>query len=294
MRYYFILTFLLIVLIGNERTANARDISQKHVLLLYSNVLGLPAHMKNSSAFLATMQQGGVPATNVHYEFLDLVRNTTPEYRKTLITFLRSKYAAVDMSAIVTVDAAAQNFLLNEGDSLFPGIPLVSVLTPKKITHPNPSRNILQIMAVPDFTGTLEIVHKMFPKANKIFCIIGASEGEQGIVEQAINAFSKSEHHFQFEITNNMTHEQIMTRVKSLSPESLLFHVSLYRDAAGKVFVPKMVATEVVSVSPVPVLTTYDGLLGIGVLGGSLFSYETEGKRSAQMVLDIMTGKKNP
>jgi PAS domain S-box-containing protein len=248
--------------------------------------------MKNSSAFLATMQQGGVPATNVHYEFLDLVRNTTPEYRQTLLTFLRTKYALVDMSAIVTVDGAAQNFLLEEGNSLFPGVPLVSVLTPKKIEHPNSSRNILQIMAVPDFTGTLETVHKMFPKANKVLCIIGASDGEKGIIEKAVKDFSKFEHHFQFEITNELSHEEMMNRVKNLPPDSLLFQVSFYRDATGKVFVPKMVATEVVRASPVPVLTTYDGLLGIGVLGGSLFSYEIEGTRSAQFVLDIMSGKR--
>ena len=65
----------------------------KRVLLLYTYGDGLPAYQKATPAFLSVMTAGGINVNDLFFEYLDLQRNNSAEYRQRLANLLRYKYA---------------------------------------------------------------------------------------------------------------------------------------------------------------------------------------------------------
>jgi hypothetical protein len=276
---------------ARAQTRAANPSPPGHVLLLYSNVFGLPAHRKTNEAFLKVLETAGVSPAVIHHEYLDLVRNNTPAYRQRLPEWLREKYAGVAVAVIVTVDGAAQDFMIQEGRDLFPEVPIVSVLSPKQLEEPVTGRRIIQIPAKADFSGTLKVALELFPATRRVFFVIGASEDEKQWLATAQQAFAPWAATLQFEYSNELTHAELLRRAAALPADSIVFYLSVYRDKEGRAFVPRLVAEEVVTATAQPVFGIYDGLLGAGVIGGSVFSYEAEGERSGEMARDILAGK---
>lgn len=275
------------------QSAAASPFVQKHVLVLYSTVY-LPAYRRHSAALLASLEQAGVSSANIHYELLDLGRNNTPAYRDSLASWIREKYATLKMDAIITVDGPAQDFILNQGSMLFPDAPVISVLAPLALTDPFPGRRIIQIPARGDFAGTVETAMQLFPKTKQVYFISGDAEVEKQWLVMAQVALAPWFDKLHFEFSDPSTYDQVLQTVSALPPDSIILYLSFYRDISGSTYVPRDVAKEIARISPVPVFGVYDTLLGVGVVGGSMFSYEFEGRHSAELTLDIMSGKLQP
>ena len=287
---------VLVCIIGFCSSLQAADPTpsqppQGHVLLLYSNVFGLPAHRKNSDAFFHVMESAGISPTSIHYEYLDLIRNRTPAYRRNLPEWLREKYSGAAIAVIVTVDGAAQDFMLGEGKDLFPQAPIISVLSPKRLLDPVPGRRILQIPAEADFSGTLKVALELFPATRHVFFVVGDSDDELQWLALAQQAFAPWAGKLEFEFSNMLTHAELLSRAAAQPADGIVFYLSYYRDKDGRPFVPRAVAAEVMAAAVNPTFGIYDGLIGAGIVGGTLFSYEAEGERSGQLALDILTGK---
>jgi len=282
----------LLLVAGLSGALPAATPPQGRVLLLYSNVFGLPAHRKANDALLGVLADAGVSPALVNHEYLDLVRNNTPAYRRLLPGLLREKYAGAGIAAIVTIDGAAQDFLLEEGRELFPEAPIISVLSPKPLREPVPGRRIIQIPAASDFSGTLKVALTLFPATRRVFFVVGDSEDERQWLKMAREALAPWAGALQFEYTNGLAHDELLRAAAQLPPDSIVFFLSFYRDRAGRPFVPRLVADEVFRAAARPAFGIYDGLLGAGIVGGSLFSYEAEGARAGEMVRDILAGKR--
>jgi PAS domain S-box-containing protein len=268
----------------------ASRIAGKHLLLLYSNVFGLPAHRKFNDAFLAVAAAAGVPLQNVHHEYLDLIRNPSPGYRQRLPEWLREKYVGADIGAIVTVDGAAQEFMVREGRELFPAATIIAMLAPRPLTEPVPGRTIVQVPAAADFPGTLSLALKLFPKTSKVLLVLGDSEDEHQWRQSAQEAFAPWGGGPAIEYTAAYSRAQMLEKVAALPAESIVLYVSFYRDAAGQPFVPAVIASQVIATASVPVFGVYDGLIGAGIVGGSLFSYEREGDRAGRLAVGFLSG----
>jgi PAS domain S-box-containing protein len=66
---------------------------------------------------------------------------------------------------------------------------------------------------------------------------------------------------------------------------------TMFRDGAGKIFVPREALTLISRTSKVPVFGLYESYLGFGIVGGRLSSFEMHGKEAATMALRIMGGE---
>ncbi|MBI4806466.1 MAG: PAS domain S-box protein [Desulfovibrio sp.] len=241
-----------------------------------------------------TLEKAGVSSANIHYEILELGRNTTPEYQDSLSKWLQEKYRGLKMDVIITVDGPAQDFILNRGRMLFPGTPIISVLAPVTLNDPVPGRSIIQIPAKVNFEGTLETALQLFPETKTVYFVIGDAPVEKQWLAIAKTAFTPWHGKLRFDYSASSTYEEMLQKAGSLSPDSIIFYLSFYRDPTNRTFVPLDVARETTRIAKVPVFGVYDTLLGVGVLGGSMFSYEYEGHHSAELALDIMSGKLKP
>ena len=294
------LVFLMILIWLLSAPAHAQTQPQvlpapapKRVLLLYTYGDGLPAYQKATPAFLSVMEAGGININDLFLEYLDLQRNNNAEYRQKLADLLRYKYAKHQIGLIVTVHTAALNFLLDEGKGLFPDAPIFSYLLvrPELIEAKNTGRRILLRPQSQDMGGTLEIALKMFPQTRKIVFVTGTASGDRNLEYEAKRAFEPWRDKVEFQYTSDRSVEEILQLVASLPPQSIVIYNNVFSDKTGRTFIPREVGKMVAKAANAPVFCLWDTLIGGGVIGGSLLSFEAEGTYAANVVLDILNGK---
>ncbi|MFH1034227.1 MAG: hypothetical protein V1806_06935 [Pseudomonadota bacterium] len=264
--------------------------SSKSILLLYSAGYYLPAYRKNLSAFFSVMEGAGFPVNRLHFEHLDLIRNTGPEYRQQLLDLLHRKYADKKIDLIITVEGLARDFILNEGRNLLPETPLLAVLSANALDAIETTRRIVQIPSVLDFKGTLEVGLSLFPQTKRVFVVLGAGVDEQRWERDAKSQFAPLAGRLEFEYSSSLTYEETQQRIGSLSPETIVIYVALYKDKTGSSFVPRDAAIALTKKANAPVFGVYDEITPL-LVGGSMISYGAEGARAAKLALDILDGK---
>jgi len=267
--------------------------SPKRVLLLYTYGDGLPGYQKATPAFLSVTTTAGIDINDLFFEYLDLQRNNNAEYRRRLADLLRHKYARQEIGLIVTVHTAALNFLLDEAKELFPDVPVFSylVVQPESIEAKGTRRRILQRPQNLDMRGTLEIALKMFPETRKIVFVTGTAPGDRNLEHEAKHAFEPWGNKLEFLYTSDRSVEEILRLVTNLPPQSIVIYNNVFSDKTGRTFIPREVGKMVAQAANAPVFCLWDTLLGSGVIGGSLLSFEAEGTYAANVVLDMLNGK---
>ena len=263
----------------------------KRVVLLYAYGDGLPAYQRATPAFLSVMTAGGINLNDLFFEYLDLQRNHSAEYRQKLADLLRYKYAKGKADLIVAVHTEALNFLLDEGKGIFPDAPVFSylVVRPELIEAKNTGRRILIRPQSLDMKGTLEIALKMFPETRKIVFVTGTAE--QRLEYQAKHDFEPWRNKLEFEYTSDRSVEEILQSVASLPPQSIVIYCNVFSDKTGRTFIPRNVGKMVAKAANAPVFCLWDTLIGNGPIGGSLLSFEAEGSYAAKVAHDILNGK---
>jgi PAS domain S-box-containing protein len=262
----------------------------KSILLLYSAGYYLPAYRQNLAAFFSVMEGAGFPVNRLHFEHLDLIRHTGPEYRRQLLDLLHRKYADKKIDLIITVEGLARDFILNDGRRLLPETPLLAILSADAIDAAQAPRKIVQIPSIVDYSGTLNIGLSLFPKTKRVFIVLGTSPDEQLWEKEARSQFAPWAGRLEFEYASGLTYQEAQQRVGSLPPESIVIFIALYQDKTGRSFVPRDAAMAFARKANVPVFGTYDQILPL-LVGGSMMSYGVEGARAARLALDILDGK---
>jgi hypothetical protein len=97
----------------------------RHVVLLYDERLDLPGLAALDTDLVATLAANSADPIEVYREAMDLSRFGSNTYKMDLRDFLRAKYANKKIDVAVAIIAPALDFLLDYGDMIFPGTPIV-------------------------------------------------------------------------------------------------------------------------------------------------------------------------
>ena len=267
----------------------------KTIVLIYSYGDGLLAYQQATRAFLSSMEggvkEGIVSEKSLFFEYLDLERKKDKEHYKNLTTLLLHKYTTQKIDLIVTVHGPALKFLLNEGRDLSPGTPVLSYLGPDRIETTGIERRFVLLPMSMDFRGTLQLAQKLFPQTTRVVFVNGIGEGEKRLEREAKSVFAQWPDKLEFEYTSDLSVEEMLQRIATLSPGTIVIYSNVFTDKTGRNFVAREVAEMVAKAANVPVFGMYNTLLGRGIIGGSVFNFEAEGARAGMLALDILRGK---
>jgi PAS domain S-box-containing protein len=266
-------------------------VKPQRILVLCSYGYSLPAYQKLNPAFLAVMENAGASPNNVFFEYLDLLRINDEDHRLALADMLRHKYAQTGIDLIVTLHAPAMTFLLNEAKDISPNVPLMSWNVQEAFKEEDTKHRIFRLVINLDVQGTLERALELFPQTRRVVLISGVSQMDRQTEAEAKSVFGNWQDMLQFEYTSSYSVEEILERVANLPPRSIIIYCNIFEDKTGRTFTPRDVGQMVAKTANAPVFGLYDTLLGHGVVGGSLLSFEAEGARAGNLALDILNGK---
>ncbi len=265
----------------------------KRILVLYSYGYSLPSYWKFNPGLVSVMEKAGVKYGDLFFEYLDLPHIGDTERKQALADILRHKYAEISLDLIITIHAPATLFLRNEAKDTFPHVPTISWIMQEGFNQDYAGNRHLQIFAGLDVQGTLERALELFPETRRVLFISGTFQIDAETEREARSIFSHWESELQFEYTSHLSVEEMLERVANLPPQSIVIYWNVIRDKTGRIFNQTDVGRMVAMTANAPVFCLFDTLLGFGMVGGSVQSYELGGTRIGNLALDILSGRIN-
>ncbi len=284
---------LLLLVVQPLYAAESKE--TKAVLVLYSEDKAHPAHELTDQGIRAAFRSNKLIDVHLYTDYLDVSRFSGPSHARTLADYLHRKYAGSKIDAIIAVYPAAVDLLLGEARSALPGVPIVAC----DMTRPyaeslnnSPSRSLVTGVVMGDnIAGVLDAAFRMRPGIKRVALIAGTGPDDQHSGQVFRNGLKTYARKLELIDLTNLPMEDILRRVRSLPPDTIVLYSSIFRDGAGKSFVPREALSLISQAANVPVFGLYDTYLGYGIVGGRLVSFEQQGKEAAALVLRILGGE---
>src|SRR5208337_154268 len=82
----------------------------------------------------------------------------------------------------------------------------------------------------------------------------------------------------------------LLEQVRKLPGDTLIFFSTFFVDGRGRSFIPRDVLKLISDEANLPVFGPYESFLGHGIIGGPLTSLRLQGKRAAEVAIQILRG----
>jgi PAS domain S-box-containing protein len=271
--------------------AHAAFSASRQVVVLYDERTDLPGLSVLDASLVNTLIAGSPEPIDVYRESMDLSRFDSAAYRALLRDYLRTKYSGKKIDVVVSVLGPSLRFLLSEGDPIFPGAPIVFCgLDRRELGGQQLPSNVTGVLLKREFLSTLELALRLHPDTKRVVFVAGTSEFDSRLVEQAKQEFRAVEDRVEIAYLTKLPLNKLLTELSQLPPHSIILYSTLFRDGSGEAFVPHDIAKRISATANAPVYGFLDQYLGLGIVGGNLYSLERVGEETARLTLQILAG----
>lgn len=264
--------------------ANAHGEHPKNIFVLHMENSHIPANIAASDAIREVL--GHEPTVQIFEEYLDEDR-LGGNVAAIADTFAR-KYAGQHFDLIMTIGPPALRFLAQYGEQLWPSVPKVFADVDGRPSRLPP--NTTGVYGFFRFAPTLKLALQLEPEVQHVYYIGGGTPGE--IVRRSIaqNEFRPYQGRLDFTYINGLPLPQLVNRLSNLPPHSIVIFTTFFKDNEGNTFVTANIAPLIVVAANAPVYGTLQGVIGKGIVGGSLFDFGTQTHAAAKLGLKILHG----
>ncbi|WP_448550272.1 ABC transporter substrate binding protein [Thalassotalea fusca] len=240
-----------------------------------------------------------IPTENLHVEFMDERRFIDDDvYHRKLLDLYNYKYAINKPSLIITSDDPAFNFILEHGEEMFPGIPIVfsgvNVFNENRISGKPWITGIVEGQAIQE---NLELIATVQPEVKRIILLadntgfgyqlyLSAKE-----LEQSWRVNSKY-NHITLDIRNTFDKQSLALQAKSFDKQTAILLLAIHYDVNGKYFSYDNDVPFLSKHSKAPIYGMWGSLLlDKGVIGGVVNNPYKHGKNAANIAVRILAGE---
>lgn len=270
----------------------------KRVLILYSfdNEQELYAGLDRVVRSQLRMRVRG--RVEFYTEYLDLVRFPSPEHAQDLVKRLTLEYGQRKPDLIVPVSFGALQFLLNQGQNLFPGTPMVALFNERRLNDvraylsKTPTANITGVASRDDVAGTLDLALKLQPDTQHVAIIVGSSALEKYWLDQLHNDLDPYAEKVDLRYLANLQMKELLQRVADLPPHTIILNTFFFQDATGQFLLPEETLDLIARTAHVPMYGIYSSYIGHGVVGGLMTNPELTGKKLADLAVPVLNGER--
>jgi len=291
---------LLVVLLSSwvwavGTQAQSRDaLGGKNVLILHALEANMPLNVRTDRAIMASLETGGVGLKNQFYEYLDLHRHPSAKHLQVLAEMLRVRHGNRKIDAIITLYPEALQFVLDEGRTIFPDAPIVALYMYPGFEAPKAGRRIVQHVLRNDIAGTLESALKLVPQAKSVYVVSGVHPLDKKNEAQARLDLQKWQGRLDVRYVTNMSLDEMVAVISGAPRDTIILYLAVSADNTGQTYNPRDVAERLSQVANGPVFGVYESILGYGIAGGSLVSYDSIGTQAGQLALGFLQNGSDP
>jgi hypothetical protein len=263
-RLYPILSLPLLALLLFQPVCAAEPRETKRIPVLYNEDKDHPAHEMTGQGIRAAFRSNQRFNVQLYTEYLDLSRFSGPAHVHTMANYLNHKYAGTEIDVIIGVYPAAIDFLMREEGKVFPGVPIVAceiIRDTAENLDRSPWRRILTGVIIGDNAASvLESALRLRPGTRGVALVAGTAPND------AYNEFLRALEPYagKIELINltKLPMQEILARVGSLPPDTIVLYSSVFRDGENKIFVPREALSLISAAANQPVFGLYDSYMG--------------------------------
>jgi signal transduction histidine kinase len=266
----------------------------KRILVLYNeNKDDFPGLARTDRSLREAFRAGlGLGKVEIYSESMGLSWPDRPGYDSVLANFYRSKYAGLKPDLIVAIMEQPLDFLLRHADRLFPGVPIVfASIDAATIQGKKLPANVTGVLLKREYSPTLEAALRLQPDTREVFVVGGGASSFDRLLQTRVRRdLGPWEGRVQINYLFGMTMDALLTRLSTLPAHSVILYCSMLTDGSGRRFVPAEALQSIVGSANAPVYVFLDQYVGLGTVGGNVFSFETQGAQVAALGLQILRG----
>ena len=213
-----------------------------------------------------------------------------------MANLLHNRYGGGTIDLVICVDVPAAYFLMEYGEKLFPGIPIVMCSIPESLKDrilASPLKKsvsgILEPAAVSQYL--VESALRFKPDTTHVVLISGAFENDHARSVALRDALKARQPKVEFIDLTGLSLGEIFARCEHLPQGAIIFYSTLFVDGKGRSYVPRMVLRSIAAHTDLPIFGLYESYMGDGIIGGPLISLRLEGKKAAEMARRVLAGQ---
>jgi PAS domain S-box-containing protein len=282
---------ILLLLMLFALPARADDV--RHVLVLHSYHSGMSWVANIEKGIRDTLLVPPFKDLVLHIEYMDTKRHHSAAHYERIKNLLKAKLSAVELSLILSSDNNAFDFLVQNRDELFPGVPVV-------FCGVNDFSND-KLNGVKDFTGVAEVMSsrdtvaeilRQLPETKEIYVIndyLKTGRAWEATLRRNLAPFADS---VRIEYNENLTIDELRDRIQSMKPGSVVLLGVYYSDRDGTYVTYEKLGSMLTKNSPVPVYCLLRFNLRDGVVGGKVISGYHQGEMMSEVARRVLSGER--
>ena len=262
------------------------------VLVLHSFRNSLPVNTDWYNGIVRGFSSETDRQVEIDIEAPDLTRFGDADDVSKLLDIYRLKYHDQQPHLIIPTYTQAFRFLLDHGEELFPGIPIVFCGADSEfVASRELPPHITGITTHRDIAGTLELALQVHPDARQVAVIVGSGAMDRLFERAARQALQPFGERVAFKWLQGLPLEELTAVVRELPKNTVILYLIQLEDRTGKTYVPVNTMKVLSSAANAPIYGLWDTLLEHGIIGGRLGTMEADGFQAAQMGLRILEGQ---
>jgi len=280
---------ILLIMPGTNLLAQAIDTKQVLILNTYDGT-GFP-YGRVTGAFRAELRRifdEPIAFTEID---LDVRRNELRDRRELLAQLLRNIYAETKPDIVIAGGSPAIRFWIDYRDSIPGQAPLIALVR-EGLFGPEDLRpgDIARFTEL-SFSDLVDDFLHLRPGTSHIVMVLGSSPTERAIAAEARKELAAYTKRLRFEYTNDMTVDELETRLGELSEQSAVYFGLFGLDANGAILPHDLGLSLTRSASTAPIFGTFDYQLGLGIVGGRLVQLQQLGVDAAEAGAAVLQGE---
>jgi signal transduction histidine kinase len=282
---------LLVVVCGTH--TSAQEPYKKNVLILSDVGSSHPLTAKMTQEIIAGVQQ--VQGRHVEFfsESLDLLafpgRPSPEEARNWLV----KKYGDHKLDIVVAVGPGSIDFLSNHSDLFLEAPIVISGSARDEVTNAKLDSRFTGTWLTLEPEKTLEVALRLFPETRDVFVVGGSSAFDEISISLTKAALSSPNTRAGIHYLTKMEMGNLLEQLQNLPDHSIELYTSFFEDAAGNKFLNATKALPMITAaSNGPDFGMSDTYIGHGIVGGYVMTYGKQGNITAQIVSELLAGKK--
>jgi PAS domain S-box-containing protein len=256
----------------------------------------LPAVVSFDQAVRAALQ-ARVPGPVYFYtEYLDLSLFDGDEPQRELREWLRRKYARRAIDLIIPADSRSLRIALRNRADVFAGAPIVfAAVDPGAAAALKLGPEITGTWLALDWAGTLETALRLQPQTRRAVVVNGSSSGVDRVwLTAARTQLAPFLGRLEITYVTDRALEDVLRDVAALPAHTVLLVGAFQRDAAGRNFLTRDAVARIAAAASVPTYALAETLVGTGVVGGRVVSFEAMGVKTAELASQVLQGVHPP
>jgi signal transduction histidine kinase len=273
-----------------EPAASAQTASPRTVLAVYWSSEDFPSTPALDAAIQQALRAGS-DRIDFYAEYLESDRIQEEQASVSLRDYIRQKFRGRKIDAVIAVTDVALQFALRYREDLFPDAPIVfSGLAAPDASVRASGHGVTGVLTGAGFSDTLQLALRIHPSATRVFYVAGAPDPAlRESMRAQLHTVAKG---VQLTAVDEASIERLVAAVKAVPQGSVILYIRYSQDDAGSVRFPDEIAAMVAQAATVPVYGVAESYLGVGAVGGLMYSRQLIGTRIGEMVLETLSGRR--